>query len=80
MEYIYFLLGITILFIIYVEFSVGSILFRYDSLNQISMNIPSMLNYMLHPLTHSFLWNVNSLDINYIFVIGISSLLYRLIS
>ena len=80
MEYIYFLLGIIILFIIYVEFNVGSILFRYDSLNQISMNIPSMLNYMIHPLTNSFLWNVNSLDINYIFVIGISSLLYRLIS
>ena len=39
MNYFLFIIIITILFIIYVEYSVGGILFRLNSLGQMSMNI-----------------------------------------
>ena len=79
MKYFTFILIITIIFIIYVEYSVGSILFRQNSLGNYVINLPSLLNYMIHPLYNKFLWNIQSLDINYPFVIIISSLIYCII-
>lgn len=78
MNYFLFIIIITILFIIYVEYSVGGILFRPNSLGQMSMNIQSLFYFMIHPLRDKFLWNIHSLDINYPFVIIVFSLLYYL--
>ena len=78
MNYFLFIIIITILFIIYVEYSVGGILFRLNSLGQMSMNLSSLLYFMIHPLTDKLLWNIHSLDINYPFVVIFFSLLYYL--
>ena len=78
MNYFLFILVITILFIVYVEYSVGNILFRHNSFGTKSINISSMLHFLLHPLYNSFLWNIHSLDINYPFIIIVSSLIYYL--
>jgi len=76
---IYYLILITILFIIYVEYSVGSILLRYNSLGNRSINILSMLNFLVHPLYNSYLWNIKTLDINYPFIMVIANVLYNYI-
>ena len=79
MKLIYYLILITILFIIYVEYSVGSILLRYNSLGNRSINILSMLNFLVHPLYNSYLWNIKTLDINYPFIMVIANVLYNYI-
>ena len=76
MKIIYLLALITIFFIIYSEYSVGSILFRPDSYGKISMNLYSLLGFLMNPFYKRDLWNWNTLDINYAFVIIYSSLIY----
>ena len=78
MKIIYFLGFITILFIIYSEYSIGSILFRPDSRGKISMNLYSLLGFLMNPFYKKDLWNLDTLDINYAFVIIYSSLIYYL--
>ena len=75
-KFIFFLLIITILFIIYSEYTVGGILIRSNSTGKKSINISSLLNFMIHPLHNLILWNYKSLDINYPFIIIISILIY----
>ena len=72
-----YLLIITILFIIYVEYNVGGILIRSNSSGGKSINIRSMLNFMIHPLYNKLLWNFKSLDINYPFILFISIFIYK---
>ena len=72
-----YLLIITILFIIYVEYNVGGILIRSNSTGGKSINIRSMLNFMIHPLYNKLLWNFKSLDINYPFILFISIFIYK---
>ena len=67
---------ITLLFVIYSEYSVGDILFRPDSTGQIKMNLYSLFHFLANPLYSSYLWNFNTLDINYPFVILYSSLIF----
>ena len=76
---IYLLVVITILFIIYSEVSVGSILLRPDSTGKIGVNISSLLSFMIHPLYKKDLWTLNTLDINYPFVMIFSSFIYFLV-
>jgi hypothetical protein len=78
MKIIYFLGFITILFIIYSEYSIGSILFRPDSKGKISINLYSLINFLMNPFYKRDLWNLDTLDINYAFVIIYSSLIYYL--
>ena len=76
MKMIYFLGLITILFIIYSEYSVSSILFRPNSMGKISINLYSLLGFLMNPFYKRDLWNWNTLDINYAFVLIYSSLVY----
>ena len=77
MKFFLYLLIITILFIIYVEYSVGGILIRSNSSGGKSFNLKSLFNFMLHPLYNKLLWNFKSLDINYPFIILISIIIYK---
>lgn len=72
-----FLLIITILFIIYIEYFVGGILIRSNSSGNKSFNFISLLNFMFHPLHNKLLWDFKSLDINYPFIILISIIIYK---
>ena len=72
-----FLLIITILFIIYIEYFVGGILIRSNSSGNKSFNFISLLNFMFHPLNNKLLWDFKSLDINYPFIILISIIIYK---
>ena len=72
-----FLLIITILFIIYIEYFVGGILIRSNSSGNKSFNFISLLNFMFHPLYNKLLWDFKSLDINYPFIILISIIIYK---
>ena len=73
---IYFLGIITILFIIYSEYSVGQILFRPDSKGKISINLNSLFGFLMNPFYKRDLWNWKTLDINYAFVIIYSLFIY----
>ena len=59
---------VTILFIVWSEYSVGQILFRPNSTGKISINIGSMANFMINPLYKMDLWSLETLDINYVFI------------
>ena len=76
MKYLYYFIIITILFIVYVEYSVGGILFRPNNLGKVVINIRSSLSYLIHPLYNRFLWNPKLLDVNYPFVIFVFSSIY----
>ena len=79
MKFYLYIFLVTILFIGYIECQVGNILFRTNSFGTISLNIPSLFNYLIHPLYNTFLWSFQTLDINYIFILGISILIYKFI-
>jgi len=74
-----FILIFTICFIIFIEYYFGSILFRPDSLNIISMNIPSLVNFLIHPFHNTFLWNREVIIGNYPFMLGLGILMYQVI-
>ena len=74
--YLGFLVIITILFIIYSEYSVGSILFRPNSMGKISINLYSLLGFLMNPFYKRDLWNLNTLDINYAFIMIYSLFIY----
>jgi hypothetical protein len=71
-----FLLINTIIFIIYTEISVGNILFRTDSSGKKSINIKSLLHFLIHPFYNSFLWNYQTLDINFAFIMILNIIFY----
>ena len=74
-----FILIFTICFIIFIEWYFGSILFRPDSFNNISINIPSLLHFLCHPLHNSFMWNKELVIGNYPFMMGLASSIYLLL-
>ena len=65
---------ITILFIIYIEYSVGDIFFRLNSNGIKKINFISLFKYLIDPLFNTFLWNIKLLDVNYIFIILVFNL------
>jgi hypothetical protein len=67
-----YIIFITILFTIYVEYSVGGILLRQNSLGKSSPHFYSLASYLINPLYNKFLWNPTLLDVNYIFVLCVS--------
>lgn len=76
---ILYLFLITIVFIVYSEYSVGSILFRPDSYGKISMNLSSLLGFLMNPFHSEHLWTWRTLDINYAFVMILSLILFSII-
>ena len=54
----------------------GSILFRPNSYGKISMNFNSLFGFLVNPFYKRDLWNLDTLDINYAFVLFYSSLIY----
>jgi len=78
MNYLLYIFIVTVLFIVYVEYSVGGILWRQTSSGMKSFNFGSLFNYLIDPLRQKFLWNVELLDVNYVFVVIISSIIYYL--
>jgi hypothetical protein len=71
-----FITIITLLFVIYSEYSVGQILFRTDSVGNISMNFSSLLGFLINPFHKTHLWSLQTLDINYAFVIINALIIY----
>tara|TARA_Y100000389_G_scaffold24758_1_gene21440 strand:- start:13302 stop:13550 length:249 start_codon:yes stop_codon:yes gene_type:complete len=77
-KYLIFIGIITISFIIYSEYSVGQILFRPNSSGIISLNINSLLGFLMNPFHRRDLWTWQTLDINYAFVLIYSLCVYYL--
>ena len=76
MNLLIYIFIITILFLIYVEYSVGNIIYRQNSLGDTSFQISNIISYLCDPLYNSFLWNIELLDVNYIFILSMSLFLY----
>lgn len=76
LKFILYLLFITILFIIYVEYSVGNVIYRVGVDGMKSFRLMNIFHFLINPLYNHFLWKLNLLDVNYIFTIIISTILY----
>ena len=72
MNYLLFIFIVTILFLIYVEMSVGNVIYRITSSGLREIHLSNIIHYLLEPLHNSFLWNISLLDVNYIFIIFLS--------
>ena len=76
----FYLFKITCLFIVYVEYTVGSISFRPTSSGKVTFQLQSLLSFLVAPFSKSILWTYSLLDINYVFVILLASLVYLLLN
>ena len=77
MNYFIYILIITVIFLIYVELSVGGIVYRVNASGIKNVQLGNIIHYLVDPLHNKFLWNPSLLDVNYVFVFLVSSLLYR---
>ncbi len=78
MNYIFYIFVVTLIFLIYVEFSVGGIVYRVDASGLKKLQLGNIIYYLLNPLHDKFLWNLRLLDVNYIFVFLLASIVYKL--
>lgn len=76
MNLLLYLLFITILFIIYSEINLKNILIRPNSENKLTINLNSLLSFLIHPFYNLILWNRNILDLNYCFILSVSIIIY----
>ena len=76
MIYIYYNLFITSFFLLYVELSVGNVIYRITSDGSRKILFSNVLSYLLEPLHNKFLWYKDLLDLNYIFILIISNIIY----
>ena len=77
MNYFIYILIITVIFLIYVEISVGGIIYRVNASGIKNIQFGNIIHYLVDPLHNKFLWNPSLLDVNYVFVFLVSSLLYK---
>lgn len=64
---------LTLIFVIYIEYDIGNIVFRQDSSGKVVFTLYGLVSYLVDPLTNSFLWNWELLRYNYILWIIIYS-------
>ena len=76
-SFLIYILIITSIFILYAELSVGNIIYRIDSSGLRVLQLKNSFYYLINPLYNSFLWNIKLLDVNYIFVLTISTIIYH---
>ena len=79
MNYFIYILIITIIFLIYVEISVGGIVYRVNASGKKNIQLGNIIHYLIDPLHNKFLWNLSLLDVNYVFVFLVSSIVYKFI-
>ena len=60
-----YLFIITILFLFYVELTVGNVMYRIVNTGEKKLNIYYGISYLLEPFRNTFLWNWQVLDLNY---------------
>ena len=77
MNYFIYILIITVVFLIYVELSVGGIVYRVNASGIKNIQLGNIIHYLVDPLHNKFLWNLSLLDVNYVFVFLVSSVLYK---
>ena len=77
MKYIYFLIFVTIIFLFYVEYYVGNVIYRVTADGSKKIIIRRILYFLIEPFTNPFLWYLNVLDLNYIFILTLSTIIYQ---
>ena len=77
MNYLIYIFIITVIFLIYVELSVGGIVYRVNASGKKNIQFGNIIHYLVDPLHNKFLWNPSLLDVNYVFVFLMSSVLYK---
>ena len=77
MNYFIYILIITVVFLIYVELNVGGIVYRVNASGIKNIQLGNIIHYLVGPLHNKFLWNLSLLDVNYVFVFLVSSVLYK---
>ena len=70
---------VTVLFIIWSEYSVTNILIRENSMGKKTLNLNSLFGFLLNPFHKKTLWTNQTLDINYAFILMYSVGIYYLL-
>ena len=70
---------VTVLFIIWSEYSVTNILIRENSMGKKTLNLNSLFGFLLNPFHKRTLWTNQTLDINYAFILMYSVGIYYLL-
>jgi len=79
MNLITYIFIVTILFIIWSEYSVTNILIRQNSKGNKTLNLSSLFGFLMNPFHKSTLWTNKTLDINYAFILMYSVGIYYLV-
>jgi len=79
MNLIYYIVIVTILFIVWSEYSVTNILIRQNSKGKDCLNPSSLLSFLMNPFHKKTLWTNETLDINYAFILMYSIGIYYLV-
>ena len=79
MNLITYIIIVTILFIIWTEYSVTNILIRQNSKGNKTLNLSSLFGFLMNPFYKKTLWTNETLDINYAFILFYSLGIYYLV-
>ena len=79
MNLIIYISIVTILFLIWSEYSVTNILIRENSKGKKTFNLNSLFGFLINPFYKKTLWTYQTLDINYAFILLYSLGIYYLV-